>query len=431
MGRANLAGRSIVHIAALFAFLGTVDLSIGAEDQSRPVPPMLQRIEDGIGRLDLSTEQKAKVDALLADIQKQVDAAVRDGGDRDELRQRLEGVTRQLPPKLREILTQEQMALLRQRVQGASAAPRQAMPRPDTSKLKPLTELGAELYKGSKGGLYPEGNTRPAAHEAAGVSLAKQIQPLNAEGKPDSAGRIVLLSIGMSNTTQEFSVFKRIADADARKNPKLTIVDGAQGGMAALQIVNPDDGGTGTRFWATVDQRLKAAGVTRQQVQAAWIKQADIRPTEEFPKHAKKLQAELEQIVHVLRTRFPNLKQAYLSSRTYGGYAVTPLNPDPYAYEGGFAVKWLIERQINGEATLNYDPAKGKVSAPWLSWGPYLWANGTTKRADGFFYEPSDFGGDGTHPSETGRMKVAKLLLDLFKTDLAAAPWFTAGGPQR
>ena len=37
----------------------------------------------------------------------------------------------------------------------------------------PLTDLGAGLYQGVQGGLYPGGaNTRPPAHDAAGVAIA-------------------------------------------------------------------------------------------------------------------------------------------------------------------------------------------------------------------------------------------------------------------
>jgi len=100
------------------------------------------------------------------------------------------------------------------------------------------------------------------------------------------------------------------------------------------------------------------------------------------------------------------------------------LNPEPWAYESGFAVKWLIEQQIMGDKSLNYNADKGAVKAPWLSWGPYLWANGTTKRADGLFYAREDLGNDGTHPTASGNDKVAKLLLEFFKTDSTTKPWF-------
>src|SRR5262249_12798912 len=124
-----------------------------------------------------------------------------------------------------------------------------AQPAADTAKLKPLTELGREKYQGYQGGLYPEGkNERPAAHEAAGLALAKQVQPLDADGKPAKDGKVVLLSVGMSNTTQEFSAFKRIADADMDRNASLVLVDGAQGGMTAARIRNPDDNDAGTKF---------------------------------------------------------------------------------------------------------------------------------------------------------------------------------------
>jgi Cu/Ag efflux protein CusF len=303
---------------------------------------------------------------------------------------------------------------------------KEPLPKVDTIRLKPLTELGTEEYKGYKGGLYPDGkNERPAAHEAAGVALAKQVEPLDADGKPSENGKIVLLSVGMSNTSQASEAFKRLLDADKEKNPHLLFVNGAQGGMTAEAIQNPDDKGSGTRYWTTVDDRLKNAGVTRAQVRAIWIKQADARPNQGFPKYAQTLQEELANVVRVLPVRFPNVKLVYLSSRTYGGYAKTPLNPEPYAYESGFSVKWLIEQQLKGDPALNADPAEGAVKAPWLSWGPYLWANGSTKRADGFSYDEGDFSPqDGTHESPTGQAKVGKLLMDFFKSDSTTKPWF-------
>src|SRR5262249_31557923 len=180
--------------------------------------------------------------------------------------------------------------------------------------------------------------------------------------------------------------------------------------------------------WEEVDNILKRAGVTRAHVQAVWIKQADAGPSQGFPAYARTLQGELANIVRLLHTRFPNLKLAYLSSRTYGGYAQTRLHPEPYAFESGFSVKWLIEQQIKGEPSLNYNRARGEVKAPWLSWGPYLWANGSNKRSDGFRYEEGDFNpGDGTHESPAGQEKIGKLLLTCFKAGSTSRGWFVGG----
>jgi lysophospholipase L1-like esterase len=297
----------------------------------------------------------------------------------------------------------------------------------DLSALIALPELGKGEYKGSPGGLYPDGkNERPAAHEKAGLAFAQNVQPLDEDGQPAKDGKIVLLSVGMSNTTQEFSMFQQIANRAEDKNPRLVLVDGAQGGMTASAIQELQQP-RGKQFWQTVDERLKRAGVSRAQVQVAWLKEADAGPNEGFPKYARKLQEELANIARLMHQRFPNLKMVYLSSRIFGGYATTRLNPEPYAYESGFSVKWLIEQQIKDEPSLNYDPAKGEVKAPWLSWGPYLWAKGKEKNSDGLFYEESDFAGDGTHPSMAGRRKVAEQLLRFFKTDSTAKPWFIKG----
>ena len=109
----------------------------------------------------------------------------------------------------------------------------------------------------------------------------------------------------------------------------------------------------------------------------------------------------------------------------YAGYATTALNPEPYAYEGAFSVRWVIDAQIKGDARLNYDSQRGEVTSPVVLWGPYLWGDGVTPRkADGMVWKRDDFAGDGTHPNDSGRRKVADLLLGFFHADPYARGWY-------
>src|SRR5213593_3536376 len=89
----------------------------------------------------------------------------------------------------------------------------------------PLTDLGAGLYQGFQGGLYAGGsNHRPDAHNAAGLAIANAMAPLDTSGNIDAAsGRIVLISIGMSNCTQEFSAFVPKARTDPLRNPSVFV----------------------------------------------------------------------------------------------------------------------------------------------------------------------------------------------------------------
>ena len=89
--------------------------------------------------------------------------------------------------------------------------------------------------------------------------------------------------------------------------------------------------------------RLKAAGVTRDQVQVAWIKHALARPIRygEFPGHVKALEDALATIVRKAQRNYPHLQIVFVSSRIYGGYATSGLNPEPFAYESAFAVRDL------------------------------------------------------------------------------------------
>jgi hypothetical protein len=235
-----------------------------------------------------------------------------------------------------------------------------AHPPRESTGLIPLPDLGRETYKGEPGGLYPGGeNKPPRLHLEAGLLLARQIAPLDLQGNKASGGRIVMCTIGMSNTTQETRSFLKLAAVDPDLNPKLTVVDCTQGSQTASKIQDPN-----SPYWKLVNARLANAEVTPQQVQVVWIKEANGNPTEPFPDHATKLHDNLVNVLHSLRDKFPNLKIAYLSSRIYGGYAGSILNPEPYAYEEAFSTKWLIANQIAGKPELNYDSAKGPCVRP-------------------------------------------------------------------
>lgn len=131
---------------------------------------------------------------------------------------------------------------------------------------QPLNDLRDDEYvrlingpTGYTGGLYPGGsNTRPAAHEADGLVLAGQVEPLNDAGSADMQnGNIVMVSIGMSNAAAEFREFIRLAETDDEINSKLAIINGAQPGQVADDWVDPN-----SDAWLAVDQRLQSAGLT-------------------------------------------------------------------------------------------------------------------------------------------------------------------------
>jgi hypothetical protein len=289
-----------------------------------------------------------------------------------------------------------------------------------------LNDLGTGTYLGSEGGLYPNGsNVRPASHDAAGVAIAQGIQPLDANGNPDLAnGKMGIISIGMSATFNTWNSFVPDALAEPSRNSHVVFVEGAQPLGSAVDFANAS-----SPFWNPIFQNfLPNVGLTANQVVAAWVMNVDPRPTGTFPTDMATLQSEYESIAQNLHTKFPNLKLAYFTSKFYDAYSnsVSGSNPEPYAYESGFAVKWAIQDQINGNANLNFDPANGPVMAPWMAWGPYDWTNGLLGRSDGLVWSCQDVTFDGVHPSKTGAELESNFLLNFLKSDTTATPWFLA-----
>lgn len=276
--------------------------------------------------------------------------------------------------------------------------------------LVPLTDLAGRTYKGMTGGLYGAGlNVPPPPHGARGAEAADRVVPRASNGSPDTSGRVGFVSIGMSNTNQEFDAFIDAARRDGRMAPAVVLVNGAQGGVTASEWADPSDG-----VWSDLDRRLAGSGLTRRQVQVAWVKLANRAQGAAADTYRQQLERDAVNVVRNLRDRFPNLQIAYMSSRIYAGYASSGLNPEPYAYESGFAMKSVISRQMSGQL-----PGR-----PWLGWGPYLWADGLRPRGDGLTWSCSDFASDGTHPSAQGRRKVASLLLGFLEANAGARQWF-------
>jgi hypothetical protein len=291
----------------------------------------------------------------------------------------------------------------------------------------PLTDLGADTYDGYPGGLYPYGlNARPAGHEQSGLNQAFQVTPRDTSGTPDPNGTILFLSIGLSNTSLDWTAFMDSAQVDPLRSPRVRLMDGAVGGWDACQISDPAAG-----YWPIVDARIRNAGYRPGQVQVVWLMsvcRSDSFATclpDTFPCDARKGEAQLRGIVRHLHVAFPNLRLVYVSSRNYGGYSAFGNNGESWSYHHGFSVKWLIDDQLAGDPELNWNPALGPVEAPWLSWGPYLWADGLTPRSDGLTWDCADFVSDGVHPSLAGRQKAASRLFEWVHTDPTVLPWYT------
>lgn len=319
-------------------------------------------------------------------------------------------------------------------------------------------------YQGFVGGLYTTGldtpsDTVPRQHTTIGLAAAGKIQPLDVNGNPSPTGKIVLLGVGMSNAFLEYGQFINQAQTDPRVNGStVSIINGALSDAVvcfwtfAQGPATCNEHTMENEYDRVRDDDL-APNLTEAQVQVLWMKNADSSPGVPFqgnPSYlpmsalggmpctavtvgtveACRYESELGAAIRAARSRYPNLQQIFIASRTYAGYVTTALSPEPFSYEYGFSTKWLIEAQVKQETTGVIDPVAGDLNdtngtAAWMAWGPYIWAEGGQARSDGFQWTPTDYlTGDGTHPSDQGgRRKTADMLLNFFLTSQFTA-WF-------
>ena len=295
------------------------------------------------------------------------------------------------------------------------------MPVVDTAPI-PLKDLGARTYHGVQGGLYPGGvNLPPAEYHAVGVMRAKSVQPLAVNGIAIGAGRYVLMSIGGTDASAAWcspssappcngwSFTGRAVSDPAVNHSALVIVNGATPGADFRKWISAGD----SNYNRIRDTRLAPLGLSENQVQAIWITLRD--SATDFPVRASASDAgaqieHLTRALRALKSRYPNLRLAFISSRVYGGYSADDETP---SYESGFVVKWVIEGSI-----------RDSTARPWISWGPYPWAQGATVRSDGLAWPRNDFDSSGARLSQSGEAKLAGLLLDFFKRSPYTRCWF-------
>ena len=242
------------------------------------------------------------------------------------------------------------------------------------------------------------------------------------------------------------TTFMTRANANPGKNPKLFIAYGFEYQLPGGNRGTGDPGPNST-FYRTLDHALHQQGVTPRQVQIVWLSMpvsgmswGTNLPVEArtFPADARQSKHAWKEIVHAIYTRYPNVKIIYSSTKAAMYMSATATENvefiggpiEPFNHDAAWGVKWVIEDQINGAPDLNYDPARGPVKAPWLSWGPYFWSypDGEPRHYDQFVWNRADVASDGLHPSLSGLTKYASMLLRQMTTDPTATPWFLGPG---
>jgi hypothetical protein len=314
-------------------------------------------------------------------------------------------------------------------------------------QASPLNEYNpGQLYLGVfPGFLYDNSNVPPSDHDADGRIAAARVQPLDRAGHPSPQGKIVIVGIGMSNWTIELcaggasrgvcapeSFISKVSTSPLVNKRSLVIVDCAIPRQVAKTWL--DD----SYFNYTACRKtLESLGLAEAQVQVVLYKDANPNPkrsltsntlcSNDFRTDACVYERYLGQTARFLKKRYRNIQQMFLQSRIYAGYAAAgSLNPEPFAYEYGFATKWFVHAQIAQIRSGIMDPVAGDLRldvAPWIGWGPYFWGSGNIPRQDGLTWIPSDYGSDLTHPAANGANKVAQLMLQ-FYLNSPYSPWF-------
>jgi hypothetical protein len=257
-----------------------------------------------------------------------------------------------------------------------------------TNERIPLDMMGPnDTYYGLKGGLVDNG--------------APTVEATN--------GKIVIIAISMSNGFQEFSRFMEVFGGHPDVSEDIVLINCAVGGSALESWLSEQT------LWERCKDDVNQ-NYSVDQVKVVWAKDANQDTADGITLPDAKadyydLIANIGALSQKIGDEFPSVQAIFHSSRIYGGYVEEQKQAargEPISYEGGFAINATIEKWQRGELP----------GAPWIGWGPYIWANGTAMaNASGIVWERTDFqgmNGDNQHPSQAGATKVADALHAFF-----------------
>ena len=256
----------------------------------------------------------------------------------------------------------------------------------------PLPELGSDTYLGVQGGLYPGGsNAIPPAYQAEVDAAIAQLEADNSIG---------FQCVGMSNLTHTCDELIARA-ATANVNTAVTIGNAGRPGRTIQVFADTP----------LNDVWFEHRGLSNSIVDVVVFFNAWGYPSGDFVTYLPQMTDAVRAVYSNVQQAYPNVKLIYFVSREFAPDWAVDLNPNPYAYQDGFAYKAVIEERINGQ-----------LSGVPVVWGPYqyddTWPHDPPPTPS-YFRDP-----DGVHLSDAGLDYAGQLWLDFFMTQA----WF-AGGP--
>jgi hypothetical protein len=299
----------------------------------------------------------------------------------------------------------------------------------DTTFRIPIIDLQTGYYGSHQGGLYPGGsNIMPSAHADSGLTIAQSLMPINFDGELDTTyGKFVFLALGNGSAGKIFNKFLTQYEDLGFDDSCMQIVNACIDGYSLHDMYGAD----ADFYWDDVNDYLQDRDLKKKQVRAVWLMTSnydDTLVTEDA--YIDSVKNTYIEVIQKMKNQLPNLALLYISGLQYGGYVDTSADikhfvTEPVPYLNDLAIKAVIEAQIDGDSALIYSGPD--TEAPWIAWGPNVWADGRNLRAyDNLRWIcPSDYdtGLNGFDLSSTGQVKVADRLFTFCTTEPTILPW--------